>query len=165
MLEVGTGSGIFLPELAKHCNSLYACDIHNNYDHIKSLSAHYKINNCIVNQQNIERTTYSDNSFDAIVAVSVLEFVNDIQMALNEIKRILKPDGIFITICPMNNSFLDSILSLYSKKKPKEEFGNSRSFVTKELEKSFVVISKGFMLPIVGKWFPVYTHYKLSKNN
>ena len=28
ILEVGTGSGIFLPELARHCNKLYAIDIH-----------------------------------------------------------------------------------------------------------------------------------------
>ena len=29
LLEVGTGSGIFLPELSKHCRDLYAIDIHD----------------------------------------------------------------------------------------------------------------------------------------
>ncbi len=163
LLEAGTGSGIFLPELSRHCINLYACDLHNNYDHIPALCERYDIKNYFVNQQNIEKTTYSDNFFDVIVAVSVLEFVNDIQIATNEIKRILKPNGIFITICPMHSSFLDSFLSLYSNKKPKEEFGNSRMIVTKYLEENFKVVKKGYMLPVIGKWFPIYTHYILSK--
>ncbi len=163
LLEAGTGSGIFLPELSKHCDYLYACDIHNNYDHIQTLCKRYNIINCVVNQQNIESTSYSDEFFDVVVAVSVLEFVKDIQVAINEIKRILKPNGIFITICPMQSNFLDTILSLYSKKKPKEEFGNSRRIVTKMLENNFKIITKGYALPIIGNFFPIYTHYSLSK--
>ena len=34
LLEAGTGSGVFIPELAKHCNTIYACDIHTNFAHI-----------------------------------------------------------------------------------------------------------------------------------
>ena len=165
LLEAGTGSGIFLPELSKHCINLYACDIHNNYEHIQTLCKKYNINNCVVNQQNIEKTTFTDNFFDVIVAVSVLEFVKDIRIATDEIKRILNPDGIFITICPMHSSFLDLVLSLYSTKKPKEEFGNSRLVVTKYLEENFTIIKKGYMLPIIGRWFPIYTHYVMSKKN
>jgi hypothetical protein len=58
---------------------------------------------------------------------------------------------------------LDAILSLYSDKKPDMEFGDSRKFVSKLLEENFTVLSKGPMLPVIGKWFPVYTHYKLGK--
>jgi len=163
LLEIGTGSGIFLPELSKHCTTLYASDIHNNYEHIPKLCDYYHIKDYKINQENIENMDYPDNSFDAIVAVSVLEFVKDIQRALDEIKRILKPCGVFITICPMQNSFLDSILSIYTNKKPHEEFGNSRIWVTKKLEENFRVVKTGYMLPVIGKWFPVYTHYKLAK--
>ena len=34
MLEAGTGSGIFIPELSKHCDKIYAIDIHPNFDNI-----------------------------------------------------------------------------------------------------------------------------------
>jgi ubiquinone/menaquinone biosynthesis C-methylase UbiE len=165
LLEIGTGSGIFLPELSKHCSNLYACDIHDNYGHIAELLRHYKIKNCEAGRQNIEATDYPDNSFDAIVAVSVLEFVADIKKALREINRILKPDGIFITICPMESKLLDAVLSLYAKKNPDEDFGDARKFTSKLLEENFKVLSKGYMLPLIGKWFPVYTHYKLGKNS
>ena len=163
LLETGTGSGIFLPELSVHCEKLYASDIHSHFDNIDHLLKHYKVCNYELKSQSIEKTDYPDNYFDAIVAVSVLEFVGDLQAAINEIKRILKKDGVFITICPMNSAFLDTILSFYSKKKPKEEFGESRIYVGKALEQNFKVIKKGYMLPIIGKIFPVYTHYKLKK--
>jgi ubiquinone/menaquinone biosynthesis C-methylase UbiE len=163
LLEAGTGSGILLPELAKHCEKLFACDIHSNFENIHHLLKSYQIANYDVSTQSIENTTYPDNSFDAIIAVSVLEFVNDLPKAIAEIKRIMKEDGIFITICPMKSGVLDYFLSMYSKKKPDEEFGESRRFVGKSLEENFTVIKKGFMIPVIGKFFPVYTHYKLKK--
>jgi len=163
LLEVGTGSGIFIPELSKHCDSIYACDIHNNFDHIDLLCKQYGISKYNVSTQSIEQTNFSDEQFDVVVAVSVLEFVPDIPKALKEIKRILKKDGVFITICPMESKFLDFFLSLYTTKKPEEEFGNAREKVSKLLEDNFIVEKKGYMVPLIGKIFPVYTHYKLKK--
>jgi len=164
LLEAGTGSGIFLPELSKHCDQLYACDIHSNFDNIRLLCEHYGIKNFNVSTQSIERTNYPDSFFDAVIAVSVLEFVPDIQKAVDEIKRILKKDGEFITICPMESKILDFFLSLYSTKKPEEEFGNARQMVSKTLEQNFIVVKKGYMVPLIGRLFPVYTHYKLKKS-
>ncbi len=163
LLEAGTGSGVFLPELSKHCNAIYACDIHDNFSHIPDLCRHYGINNYHVSTQSIEKTNYQNEQFDAIVAVSVLEFVPDLNTAINEIKRILKKDGVFITICPMESKLLDFFLGLYTTKKPEEEFGKTRQSVTKLLEDNFIVEKKGFMLPLIGRFFPIYTHYKLKK--
>lgn len=163
LLEIGTGSGIFLPELAKHTSNLYACDIHDNYEHIDKLMENYRVTNYRVEKQSIEHTSYPDNFFDAIVGVSVLEFVSDLPKAIAEIQRILKKDGVFITICPATNKFLDSILSLYSSKKPSKEFGNARMYVAKTLEENLSVKEKGTMFPILGNSFPVYTHFKLGK--
>jgi ubiquinone/menaquinone biosynthesis C-methylase UbiE len=163
LLEIGTGSGILLPELARHCDKLYACDIHPHMDKIQNLLRHYEVDNYEVKSQSIEKTDYPDNYFDVIVGVSVLEFVNDLHSSISEIKRILKDDGIFVTICPMQNKILDFIVSLYSAKSPDDEFGDSRKYVGKELEKNFKTEKKGYMLPLTGKYFPVYTHYKLRK--
>jgi ubiquinone/menaquinone biosynthesis C-methylase UbiE len=163
LLEAGTGSGIFLPELSKHCEYLYACDIHNHFDNITVMLEKYGIKNFNLSTQSIDQTNFSNESFDAIVAVSMLEFVPDIQKALSEIKRILKKDGVFITICPMESTILDFFLSLYTRKPPKKEFGDARQKVSKLLEQNFEIIKKGYMVPLIGRFFPVYTHYKLKK--
>jgi ubiquinone/menaquinone biosynthesis C-methylase UbiE len=163
LLEAGMGSGILLPTLSTYCEKLCGCDIHSNFDHIHELLLKYKVKDYQLSTQSIQQTNYPDRYFDAIIAVSVLEFVNDLDKAILEIRRILKDDGVFITICPMKSRFLDFFVSLYSRKKPEEEFGESRIFVGKLLEKNFKVIRKGYMIPFIGRFFPVYTHYKLMK--
>ncbi|HBJ1648201.1 MerR family transcriptional regulator [Clostridium botulinum] len=59
---------------------------------------------------NAENIPYDDESFDVVIAAHMLYFVTDIEKALSEIKRILKPDGIvYIT----TNS-CDSMIELNS---------------------------------------------------
>ncbi|MFB6343054.1 class I SAM-dependent methyltransferase [Saccharicrinis sp. FJH62] len=163
LLEAGTGSGIFLPELKRHCNNLYACDIHDRIDVVSDLASKCNLDNCFISKQSIQETSYPDNYFDGIVAISTLEFVDDLRASIAEIRRILSPDGHFYTICPMESSFLDIFLSFYTDKKPEEEFGNARQFVTNELESNFKMVKKGTMNKLSGSLFPVYTYYDLKK--
>lgn len=163
LLEAGTGSGIFIPELSTHCDSIYACDIHSDFENIRNICNHYGIQKYHLSTQSIEQTNFPNEHFDAVVAVSVLEFVPDLPKAIQEIKRILKKDGVFITICPMESKLLDFFLSLYTTKKPKDEFGSARQKVTALLEENFVIEKKGYLIPLIGAFFPVYTHYKFKK--
>ena len=69
-----------------------------------------------------------------------------------------------MTVCPMESVILDFLLSFYTKKPPHAEFGDARQKVSRLLEDNFILIKKGYMVPLIGKFFPVYTYYKLKKN-
>ena len=56
----------------------------------------------------------------------------------------------------MQSNFLEFFISLYSRKKPAEEFINSSESITNELEKNFKVVDKGFMISVFDRYFPVY---------
>lgn len=43
-----------------------------------------------------EALPYDDRSFDAVVCVDVLEHVSDLPQVIAEVKRVLKPDGMFL---------------------------------------------------------------------
>lgn len=162
LLEIGTGSGIFLPELSNHCRQLYAIDIHDKIESVQKFCKNQKII-ANISKCSIESTNFPDNFFDAIISVSVLEFIADLSSAFNEIVRIIKPTGIFIAICPQKSFFLDFILSFLSDKSPDEEFVNSRHEIGPILEDFFKVMEKRVFPPLLGKLLPVYNCYKLRK--
>ncbi len=162
ILEVGTGSGIFLPELSRHCRELHACDVHNNMSAVEQM-CRLTGTKATLRTCPLENTGYPDAAFDIVIAVSVLEFVEDLDQSLREVQRILKPGGNFLTICPHKNEAIDYVLSFYSRKKPDEEFGDARSKVCPTLEKNFNVIEKRVFPGIIGRVLPVYNYYKLGK--
>jgi len=162
VLEFGTGSGIFLPELAKHCNELYACDVHRRLDAVKALCKKTSINVNLA-PYSIDKTEYEDHYFDVIVGVSVLEYIDNLDEAFKEIRRIIKKQGTFLTILPRRNFLLNSILSLYSRESVKEEYQNPFNKINSAIEKHFYVIDRKTFPPIIGNAFPLYYYYKLSK--
>lgn len=46
---------------------------------------------------------FADGSFDVVVAMEVLEHVTDLDIALSNIHRVLRDDGVFIMSTPNNN--------------------------------------------------------------
>ncbi|MGM0791283.1 MAG: methyltransferase domain-containing protein [Bacillota bacterium] len=72
-------------------------------------------------RENIENLSFADNSFDYIIAESVIIFTS-IEKSLKEIKRVLKPGGIFLDLEmtaeePLNPQEKNQIQSVYSIKR------------------------------------------------
>ncbi len=65
---------------------------------------------------NIEDAKLPDMSFDVIVASAIIEHVNDDYAALNNIRRILKDDGIFVIGIPFYNDWEITHMHVYSRK-------------------------------------------------
>ena len=64
---------------------------------------------------NIEDIELPEKSFDVIVAAAVIEHVNDDYMALRNIRKALKDDGIFVLNLPLYNDWEVSHMHIYSR--------------------------------------------------
>lgn len=94
ILEIGCGRGGGIKTLNKYFNfkKVDACDINKkNIDFCKidKTNINFKVSNA-------EELEYEDNSFDVIINVESSHCYKDPLNFFNEIKRVLKKDGIFI---------------------------------------------------------------------
>lgn len=87
ILDIGTGVGIYYSRLLAIAPNItyYAIDISQ-----EMLKNHPADN---VTRSNVLNMPYADNTFDVVMANHMLYHVSNIDEALAEIKRVLKPDG------------------------------------------------------------------------
>lgn len=99
VLEIGCGAGFFtrdLIDLVPPAANVKAIDISPaqilNAQQSPELSAH---SNLTFEVQNIEDLSYPDETFHAIVGSSILHHI-DIDRTLPELRRVMKPEGMFV---------------------------------------------------------------------
>ncbi|WP_017305366.1 class I SAM-dependent methyltransferase [Spirulina subsalsa] len=141
LLEVGYGSGIFLPELNQHCYQLYGTDIHHHHQSITQLLEQLNIQAHLY-ASSVESLPFTDQIFDTIVAVSTLEFVQDIEAACLELKRVLKPGQSLIIITPGQSPLVDWGLKLLTGESAKTDYEDRRQTLIPTLLKHFTLQEK-----------------------
>jgi 2-polyprenyl-3-methyl-5-hydroxy-6-metoxy-1,4-benzoquinol methylase len=90
VLELGCGTGYFTRELARSGAEIVAVDVSPELLEIAKSS--WSAPNVRYEIQNAYRLTYPDAAFDSVVGSSVLHHL-EIEQALREIYRVLKPGG------------------------------------------------------------------------
>lgn len=110
-LEVGCGGGILTEEIAKMGFRTTGIDISKNAikqanDHalLKQLNINYKIGDAL-------ELPIENNEFDAVFCCDVLEHLPDLNKAITEISRVLKPEGIFF-YDTINRTFLSKLVTI-----------------------------------------------------
>ncbi|NER80510.1 MAG: class I SAM-dependent methyltransferase [Leptolyngbya sp. SIO1D8] len=105
-LEIGYGSGVLIPTLSKISDEVYGVDLQSNPETVSQLLAkldcYPKLSYGVP-----DRLLFDDNTFDLIVAISVLEHIKEIRSFLEEIHRVLKPGGQLLVGMPAVNKFMD----------------------------------------------------------
>ena len=93
IVEIGAGTGHWTSFFADQGFCITATDVS---DKMIEVALAKKISNTVFMQADATNLPFPDNSVDAIVAVTSIEFVSDRDKAIEEIKRVLKPGGYFI---------------------------------------------------------------------
>ncbi len=94
VLEAGTATGLVAREIAGSVKTVVATDISEKMIEQAKNIKHPE--NVTFSSANIFELPFEDNSFDAVVASNVLHIISEPEKALQEIKRVLKTDGLLI---------------------------------------------------------------------
>jgi len=107
-LEVGSGSGRLSCFLASHGYHTTCLDYSPNALRVAKNNYRLTKNEGNFIMADAERLPFSDSSFDAVLSTGLLEHFADPQPVVNEMARVLKPGGLFISdIVP------EKLLALY----------------------------------------------------
>jgi 2-polyprenyl-6-hydroxyphenyl methylase/3-demethylubiquinone-9 3-methyltransferase len=95
-LDIGCGGGIIAEDLAQLSATVTGVDI--STASLETAREHAKQTGLDINymESYAESLPFEDNSFELVTCCDVLEHVDDVNMAISEIQRVLKPGGIFV---------------------------------------------------------------------
>jgi SAM-dependent methyltransferase len=165
LLEIGYGSGVFMPELSRLSSRLVGLDVHDSSDAVAERLRQAGITAKLVKGSS-ECIPFPESSFDAVVSVSAIEFAPDLAAAASEVSRVLKPGGVAVIVLPGSSALLDLGLKLLTGGKAADSYRNEngtdrRVLVLRELLDRFPVerqvLWPGGLLPTI------YTGLRLVK--
>ena len=107
ILDVGCGGGININRMAEKAKKVYGVDYS-----IESVKLSREVNSEYINQGkvevlegNVQSLPFDDESFDIVTAFETIYFWPDIEKCFGEVKRVLKPGGIFLIGMESNGSY------------------------------------------------------------
>ena len=106
ILDVGCGGGINVKRMAKSAKKVYGIDYS-----IESVKLSKEVNEKLrdegkveIIEGNVKSLPFEDNTFDIVTAFETVYFWPDIEKCFAEVKRVLKPGGIFLIGLETNGS-------------------------------------------------------------
>ncbi|MDD5675701.1 MAG: class I SAM-dependent methyltransferase, partial [Chitinivibrionales bacterium] len=94
--------------LRKDAIPAFGADVfYSGEDHLDHLVNKEWLKNGIIKKIENNRIDFEDNYFDCVIANQVLEHVEDIDSVLTEIKRVLKPNGLFFCLVPTKDTWYE----------------------------------------------------------
>ena len=97
-LDLGTGVGAYYPELKKYSKKLFAFDIELSF--LQKFLQKNPADKDKIFISSSESIALKNDIFDAVFAIEVLEHVENLELTLKEIHRILKTGGLFYITIP-----------------------------------------------------------------
>ena len=140
VLEIGYGSGIFLPELQRRCVRLHGVDIHPHAGAVQLALAEVGVQ-ASLHSASAESIPIDSGSIDLIVSVSTLEYVSDKRKAAGELRRVLRPHGQLAVVYPLPNALSDMGLKLLTGESA-SQYGDGRRALLPTLGECFSVVRR-----------------------
>jgi SAM-dependent methyltransferase len=158
LLEIGYGSGVFLPELVRHAREVTGLDVHAEAERVAECLAKMGVRAQLHCASAVDMP-FADGHFDVVVSVSCLEFISDLAAAVAEIARVLAPNGTFIVVAPNQSKIADAGLWMLTGRNAEADFKGGRQQVASTIMQHFE-LEYCLRWPIF-KLLSIYTAFRL----
>ena len=150
LLEVGYGSGVFMPTLAQRCRALHGVDRHGQQRQVARRLAGHGVR-AELESADVCQLPYGDSLFECVVAVSTLEFVEPIEAAVAELARVLRPDGFLVVVTPGRSPLLDLALKAATGESARRNYADRRRRLVPQLLRRFQATADRRFPTILGR--------------
>jgi len=140
VLDVGYGGGTFIPSLAQLAKEVHGID---------TMPYPQKVNKILKKEGikakltvgSIFKTPYKSNYFDRVVCVSVLEHFKgrELNKAVKEMYRILKPGGYLVMGFPVKNTVTDFIIDHFLSFNPDDIHPSGHKQIIKAIKEEVTI--------------------------
>lgn len=138
ILDIGFGSGIFLPALKQKAKNIFGIDIHGRAGFIQGIMEKAGIK-AELKEGNVLDIPHENDKFDCVVCMSALEFVEDIDAAMKEISRVAGSNADIIIGAPVVSKLTDFCYRLIGKKDQNKSHKSDHHKIIGAAEKYFKV--------------------------
>lgn len=156
LLEVGYGSGVFAPTLVAHAAALAGIDVHDKPAEVTQALRRNGIE-ADLRTGSVTALPWPDGTFDTVVAISVLEFVDDLDTACRELRRVLAPGGRVVVVTPGHSALLDLGLKVLTGERAEDTFAGRRQRIVPTLQAHFRVERRLAVPPLAPPPVRLYT--------
>jgi ubiquinone/menaquinone biosynthesis C-methylase UbiE len=158
VLEVGFGTGLAFPNLHDNYEEIHGIDLTVDIKAIESVFAPLNIP-ISLKKGDVSKMPYPDGYFDTVLLVSILEHLKpvELQLALTEVRRVLKPGGQMVYGTPVEKPFMVFMFRLLGHNIRDEHFSTEEEIA----DTARKIFSKGKVIhmkstpPIAGAVYTV----------
>lgn len=136
LLDIGFGSGIFLPALSSKTKNLYGIDIHAPLNAVEIMANKNGVLPRLA-KGDILNIPFPCNKFDGVFCLSVLEFVEDAEKAISEIFRVSRPGAKIIIGAPVQNKITEVCYKIIGKNNQDKKHKSNHNKIIKSVKKHF----------------------------
>lgn len=112
VLEIGFGSGFFFPSLSRRFTGVHGVDLHPEVATVRRQLIEHQRLVSQVTTGSAYQLPYRDRAFDCVIAVSLLEHLDNLDMAIGEMARVAKDSAPIIVGFPTRNVLMHVLFRL-----------------------------------------------------
>lgn len=139
VLDLGGGSGAFLPALARRFADVSVVDL--DLDDARRVATHYQLKNARLFERDIS-TWNSDETYDLVVTMDVLEHFADKSVPRRFLDKRLKPNGLLLVSLPTENWIYRLGRIVLGKTKPADHYHAAHELVRYYRDAGYALLAK-----------------------